>query len=647
MLLIVVEDRQAEAALRIAIGSARARGAPFVVLTADALLMMQLARDGIDARLTLHAFTGTTDASRADAGGPAAAVDEGDRAALDGAAAAAGAYARFDGTDFAPYFEYTLIPSFVRAVRNVTAVQRVAASVAAERLLLVGGGALVQAAQLVAARRAIPVERAAGDVVTRALHAIARVRAGRATRWVNTEFRALVLEPGFLAVLYLKGLWRRVVGPPVPAVQPDAIIVVGDRFTADVIARLRGDARQIVLAGATQPGRALFDATASLVPIETLAHGRIVLRTLATLVDATPRAAALAADDAHGRAFVVGDVGYWPLVRRTSALHVMIWSPLLRHLEQLAAAAAQAAPRGRVLTPNDVTEYNRFLVDTARRVGVASVGIQHGITAEPNGHSVARVDTLATWGEQAEEWYRAEGRKRGCEQTARFVVTGNPRYDTLASSGLQTPPPRSLAGPASDGAGSSQPEAAGAEPPFSVCICTGFVTDFSMGSSDYENLLMIDTVLAWARAHRGVRVVHKIHPGEELAFYAQAARALAWDPQTLTTIAEPILHEVLRRSHVLVSAYSSTVLESLALGTPVVIFDAITQRRLVHTPLHSVADVPGVRIAFSSAEVGGLLDAIRTGPAPDRDRLRSSIELRAFISNLDGEAAARVAALVR
>ena len=307
-----------------------------------------------------------------------------------------------------------------------------------------------------------------------------------------------------------------------------------------------------MLAGSTQPGRALFDAAGSLVPIEALARGRIVLRTLATLVNATARAASLAGDDAHGRAFMVGDEGYWPLVRRTSALHVMIWSPLLRHLEQLAAEAAQAAPRGRVLTANDVTAYNRVLVDAARRFGVPSVGIQHGITAEPNGHSMAHVDTLATWGEQAEEWYRVEGAKRGGVQTARFVVTGNPRYDALATSEHQARRPQPEAQSFQPQAPSPQPQDPSAPPhaptprlPFTVCICTGFVTDVSMTASDYENLLMIDTVLAWARTHPGVRVIHKIHPGEELAFYTEAARALAWDPLTLTATADPILHDVL------------------------------------------------------------------------------------------------------
>jgi len=70
-----------------------------------------------------------------------------------------------------------------------------------------------------------------------------------------------------------------------------------------------------------------------------------------------------------------------------------------------------------------------------------------------------------------------------------------------------------------------------------------------------------------------VRVIHKIHPGEEGEYYAEAARALDWDPLKLTTIREPRLYEILEQSDVLVAAYSSTVLESLALCTPAIVFD--------------------------------------------------------------------------
>lgn len=620
MRLIVVEDRQADAALRRALATVRAHGEPFVVLTADALLAMRLRRDGVDARLPLDAFVaGDAEAARA-------RVEQADRVALDGAARALGAYANFGGTDFAPYLEYTLIPSFVRAVRNVTAVRDIAAQAAATRLLLVGGGALVQAAQLVAGRLGIPSERVAGNVLTRTLQAIARLRAGRATRWVNTEFRALVLEPGFLALLFARGLWRRITGPAPPAVQPDAIIVAGDRFTADVVEALRGRSAQTILAGATQPGRALFDPEPSLVQIETFSTWSDVLRTTGIAIDGVARAASLAADRAHGQSFAVGDVCYWPLVRRTAVLHVVMWAHRLQYLEALTLRAARAAPRGRVLTANDVTAYNRVLIDAARRCGLASVGIQHGMTAEPNGHTMVHVDTLAIWGEQAEEWYRFEAARLGRQQTARFVVTGNPRYDGLAARVGKADDPRA---------------------PFTVCVCTGFLTDFSTSASEYHNLAMIDAVLAWAKDHPGVRVIHKIHPGEELEYYAAAGRALGWDPLTLTTIADPILHDVLQRSQVLVSEYSSTVLESIALGTPAVIFDAITRRRMVHTPQHPLARVPGVSVGDTPAGFAALLDGLLTGPRPDPDSLRCSAELRAFLSTLDGGAAARVAALLR
>lgn len=627
MVLVVVEDRHADAALRRVLASARAANTPVVVMTADALLMMQLQRDGIDARLPLDAFT-------RDVAGHAK-IDQRDDVALDGVASAAGEYARFGATNFAPYLEYTLIPSFVRAVRNFAGVQDVVASMMPQRMVLVGGGALVQAAQLVGAHRTIPIERADGDLFTRAWHAIARLRAGRATRWVNTEFRALVLEPGFLSLLFVKGLWRRLAGPPAPPIRADALIVVGDRFTADVVDRLRGEATQIVLAGATQPGRAMFDRLTSLVPIESLARWGDGLASLAAWFEAAGRAISLLMDRDHARAFIADEVCYWPLVRRAAALHVLIWTPALRHLDRLAERASAAAPHARLLVSTDVTAATRVLVDAVRRHGVPSIAIQHGITAEPNGHAIVHADTLATWGEQTEEWYRLEAAKRGRQQTARFVVTGNPRYDSLAA---RRGNPQSAV---------RDPQSAIPAIPFTICVCTGFLTDFSTAASEYDNLLMIETVLAWARAYPDVRVVHKIHPGEELEYYAHAARVLGWDALKMTTVSDPILHDILQQSHALVTSYSSTVLESLALGTPVIVFDAITRRSLLKTPLHPLEGVPGVSIAYSLEQLRELLDDVKRQPQIDRVRLQTSAELRAFVSDLDGEAAARVAALVR
>jgi hypothetical protein len=393
-----------------------------------------------------------------------------------------------------------------------------------------------------------------------------------------------------------------------------------------------------VLAGATQPGRALFDHAPLLVPLESFGEWGDIFRTFGTMVDAAARAISLATDGAHGAQFVAGRgrVVYWPLVRRTAALHILIWIQKLRHVQRLAARAAHASPRGQLLTSTDVTAYNRVLIDTSRRFGLTSLGIQHGMTAEPNGHSIVRVDALATWGEQTEKWYRAEAR-----QKARFIVTGNPRFDNLALRSLSPPVPQPAASAPTrrDGASASQ---AG----FTVCVCTGFVNDFTTGASHYENLLMIDTALEWAAGKDHVRVIHKLHPGEEAEYYTDAARVLRWDPQKLTTIGEPTLYDILERSQVLVASYSSTVLESLALGTPAIVFDGVVRRKLLHGPDAPLNRVPGVAIAYSPDELKVLLDARQAAPPPDRAAFRSSAELRDYLSGLDGEAAARVAALL-
>jgi hypothetical protein len=474
--------------------------------------------------------------------------------------------------------------------------------------VLVGGGPLVDAARLVAARRGVATDTAGGDLLQRTTQAIARMKAGHATKWVNTEFRALVLEPGFIWLLFFKGLWRRLTGRPRPQLRRRGIIVVGDRFTADVIERLRGESRPIVL----------FDTTAhraALVAIEDFTQFADPLHWVGAKIDALAQAVALAGDARHARQFMVNGVPYWPLVGRTVWLHIVVWIPTLRHLQALAARAAHAHPDAQLLTSSDVTAYNRVLIDTARAFGATATGIQHGITGEPNGHSVVHVDELAVWGTATEPWYRARGR-----QTARFTVTGNPRFDALASRPAASPKP-----PGS----------------FTVCVCTGFLSDFSTGASEYENLLMLDAVLAWAKTRDDVRVIHKMHPGEEVAYYADAARALAWDSTTLTTIREPILYDVLEQSDVLVAAYSTTALESLVLGTPAIVVDVVVQRRLL--PLDRL---PGITIAYTIDELHQQLDARRAGPVPDRQALRSSAALGEYISALDGHATERVAALL-
>lgn len=605
--LILVDDRHHEPELRRTLAEHRDGGAT-TVLTGDALLAMCLRAEGHDVRLTLD-----------DISGPRLA--ELDRLALGAMDAALDAVARAPdaaatGNDLARYARYTLIPSFIRAVRNVFAVGAAIDAAAIDRIRIVGGGPLANAARLVAADRGVRVEAVRAAGWSRLAHLIARLRDGRATKWVNTEFRALVLEPGFIVLLFLKGWCRRLVSRPPALRPPHAIIVSGDRWTFDVIDRLRRAARPIVLAGATQPGRSLFATLPGLVPIEAFSDPLDLIRGGRIAFRGWMRRGEMPQLPGNPPAFVVGGTSIWPLVARAVQRHVTVWVPLLRHLRQLTSRAAKLCPEASLLVSGDAPAYNGVLIGTARACGIPTIGIQHGVTGEPNGHEVARIDVLAAWGHTTEPWYRLHA-----AQHAAFVVTGNPRFDPLSS---RPPAPRR--------------ENAGA---FVIVVCTGFVSEFSVGASEYENLLMLDCVLKWATAHPGAKVIHKMHPGEELEYYADAARKLGWDQKTLTTIREPILYEVLERADVLVAAYSTTVLESVVLGTPAIVVDAIVQRRLL--PLDRI---PGIAIVYSIDELYAQLEARRAAPAPDRPALRASAELREYISELDGQATERVAALL-
>jgi hypothetical protein len=603
-ILIVVEDRHAERELRQTLR--RFETATIIVLTADALLAMILQREQIDARLVAGHLVGPT----------ISALDDVALSALEAAVGSDSARpdADLSGAGLGRHLEYLLIPTFVRAVRNVAVLHEVISASPLDRVVVVGGGRLVRAARLVAAHLHVRLETAGASLWRVIAQAIARLRAGRHTRWVDTEFRALVLEPVFLLLLFAKGWWRRCTRGRPAKISRDALIITGDRWTAEVVANLKDTSRTVIVAGATQPGRALFRGDARAVPIEQWSEPADLAHFLAAVGSAAVRTLSRVDDPARPERFVAAGLSFWPLVGRIVRLHVIVWIPLLRHVQTLMRRVAQASPQAALLTSSDATAYTGALIEAARQAGIPSTSIQHGLMGEPNGHSVVRADLLAAWGAATEEWYRNRAPQR-----ARFVVTGNPRFDTF---------------PARRGARVRDPSR-----PFTVVVCTGFVSEFSVCASDALNLALIQATVDWAAAREEVRVVHKMHPGEEPGYYATAAAALQWRHERFTMTNEPILHDLLQSSDVLVTGYSTTVVESILLGTPVIVGD-FEQRRLL-----PIDRLPGVTVASSSDELHDQLDTrLSAGPLVDVDA--SSAEAREYVFTLDGQATDRVAALI-
>jgi hypothetical protein len=79
-----------------------------------------------------------------------------------------------------------------------------------------------------------------------------------------------------------------------------------------------------------------------------------------------------------------------------------------------------------VVLRNDVKELERTVIFTSRLIDMPSVVIQHGVMAEPNGHSALLADKFLAWGKASVDWYRKFG-----NSDDKFHITGNLHFDSL------------------------------------------------------------------------------------------------------------------------------------------------------------------------------------------------------------------------
>jgi hypothetical protein len=279
-------------------------------------------------------------------------------------------------------------------------------------------------------------------------------------------------------------------------------------------------------------------------------------------------------DSLNGASLRVAGVELWPLVREpllALAEHhgryaAALAKPLARQLERRAVRA--------VLVPFDGVANARLIVRVAQTIGIPTFVINDGFKSDDIQREGMTADVALAWSEGMRENYYSS-RPNGA------VVTGNPRAARLSRVTRRSHDVwRVLVGG-----------------------YTFSPIDLNCGRSDGERFL--DEVLcgiAAARPHVSDEVMVKLHPADVCDYYRAN---LARQPKLKITLqARGDVVELFNSYDVFVTTYSTSLIEAVAVGLPIVYY-RVNEQRL--GPPFSGDEFLASRSASTPAQLAALL----------------------------------------
>ena len=264
-----------------------------------------------------------------------------------------------------------------------------------------------------------------------------------------------------------------------------------------------------------------------------------------------------------------------------------------------------------------------ILALTARALGIPSLELQHGLEYLGPG-SISKTHTaeyVAVYGQVVLDEFAALGFSR-----EKFPIVGSPKFDEYLEKSSKAPRDHATNGRLS-------------------VLCIGFTADAESIYDDYD---VRDYYTALARSLEKIpnsSVVIKLRPGVSLESRLVVETIFANVPHTIAQ-REP-LSELFVSSDVVVSYYSTTVLEALQFSKPVVLFDA-QPMWVEHIRFHfsRYAENGACIIAETQEELEGALRSL-TDDLALRNRLaQGARETLAKLHLFDGKASERSVELI-
>jgi hypothetical protein len=302
-----------------------------------------------------------------------------------------------------------------------------------------------------------------------------------------------------------------------------------------------------------------------------------------------------------------GEIDLGPLALRRLRPLVLRSMPFLAAESAAVERYFDATVPEAVAIASDQHRIGRLTVAAARRRGIRSVVVQHGLPQGRIGYLPVIADLVAAWSSASRDWFVDAG-----TPPESVVVTGNPRFDALATT--HRAQPRGL----------------------HILLAlspTALATNEALVRSALEALDRLP----------GGRLTVKLHPGQsDWSFVARIVRSATNRTRIAVRRHEP-LYPLLAEASVVVVHRSSVAIEALVAQRPVIVHRVGTEPTTADLEL---ADLQ-LRVTERPSDLAAAAIELSGAAAARRYLAERASEIDHIAGPLDGRSAERIVALLR
>jgi len=261
-------------------------------------------------------------------------------------------------------------------------------------------------------------------------------------------------------------------------------------------------------------------------------------------------------------AFVFRNIPYWTLIKNRIRELILVDFPRYRKNVDLFFNIPNIKS---VILRNDIKELEKTVVLSARIKKIPSLVIQHGITAEPNGHGTIFADKIAVWGDYAFSWYRHFG-----NDAERIIKIGNPIFDPTSGSFNREGRDKDTIGKL----GIERKERV-----IALIMPSPEIVRFSAYETDDISYILLEETAKAVKSVGDINLIVKLHPNENIRDFIKLVDEK--DRKIIKIIDKIDIRELIKISDLVIITETTVGLEAIAMGKPVLMINLTKRESLI------------------------------------------------------------------